>query len=79
MVIIIYEDRERPVTPYTMPSIDEALDRFFGEGSRPLYRQSDEEELLSRDDARTIFEVDGQIVCYDEDGDKLTISRDYAA
>lgn len=78
-VIVIYADRTRPTTPYTLVSLDEALDKFFGEKSGPLFRSHDEEELITREEAKMMFDSDGQITCYDEDGDKLTISRDHAA
>jgi hypothetical protein len=77
-VIVHAEDRSgRGDGYYTKPDIDSALDIFFESVSDPVYADRDGESLLTKEDAAAIFADENAVTFYNEDGEQVTISRDW--
>jgi hypothetical protein len=73
-VIVSSESKTRETTPYTMASVDEALDAFF-DGGREFFRDVDGEEPVSREEVLFLFLEERQVVFFDDEGDKTLITQ----
>lgn len=72
-VIVMTEAARAPGAAFVKPSLNAALDCFFG---APQYRDAYEAEGMTRAEAHARFAVDGQVMFYNADGEKTVISRD---
>jgi hypothetical protein len=61
---------------YTKPDISSALDIFFDAENPNLFFDDEGENPLTRPDAEAIFNQDKKVTFYNEDGEKVIISRD---
>jgi hypothetical protein len=64
---------------YTRPSLDSALDLFFGGDGGDVFGDEDGTRPLSRAEAVEIFATDNRVAFFNVDGEKVVISRDHAA
>ena len=64
---------------YSKPDLASALEIFFGVGEVGMFLDPDVEHRLSRDEAEGIFDADGRVTFYNDDGEKVVISADPTA
>jgi hypothetical protein len=78
MVVVYAQDLSgrRDDGYYTKPDIAAALEIFFTPPDAGNFLDVEAEIPLTREEAREIFEIDGRVAFYNEDGEKVVISRD---
>lgn len=64
---------------YSKPDLASALDILFRPDAGQYTLDADGEDPLGRDDAEGLFKVDGQVTFFNEDGERIVITRDPSA
>ena len=79
MTVVVYAQDlsgRRDDGHYTKPDIGAALEIFFSAHDATNFMEADTEAPISIEEAREIFEIEGQVCFYNEDGEKVIITRD---
>ena len=64
---------------YSKPDLASALGIFFGNPAAANFMDSGGQDELAREDAEAIFQQDGRVIFFNEDGEKVVIASDPTA